>query len=104
MVIGGFMKDLKESVISISKEDKEIVDSYQSYFLDGYIGLVFNKYANSDKYEVYLYIKTSNEIASPLLYKTSNDINTMKEYYTELLNFIKSEEPEIIMNRCISKD
>ncbi|MBO4246108.1 MAG: hypothetical protein J5892_05190 [Bacilli bacterium] len=104
MVIGGFMKDLKKSVISISKDDKEIVDSYQSYFLDGYIGLVFNKYTDSDKYEVYIYIKTSNEIASPLLYKTSNDINVMKEYYTELLNYIQKEEPDIIMNRCISKD
>ena len=75
MVIGEFMKDLKESVIDVSKADKEIIDNYQSEFLDGYIGLVFNKYIDSDNYEVYIYIKTTNEIASPLLYKSSNDKN-----------------------------
>ena len=104
MVIGEFMKDLKESVIDVSKADKEIIDNYQSEFLDGYIGLVFNKYIDSDNYEVYIYIKTTNEIASPLLYKSSNDKNAMEVYYTKLLDFIKNNEPDIIINRCISRD
>ncbi|MCR5146464.1 MAG: hypothetical protein K6B70_03855 [Clostridia bacterium] len=103
MVIGGFMKELKQHIGTSKKTDKEIIDSYQSHFLDGDIGIVFNKYSKEELYEVYVYIKTSDEIASPLLYKISNVRNDLELYYTKLLNFIKNNEPDIIMNRCISE-
>ena len=103
MVIEDFINELISSCGKSNKVAKEILDTYQSHFLNGEIGLVFNKYIEEDKYEVYAYIKTKEQIASPLLYKTSIDKNELELYYSELLEFIKNNVPKDIINRCIIK-
>jgi hypothetical protein len=104
MVIEDYINELISSCGKSDKVDKEILDTYQSHFLNGDIGLVFNKYTKEEKYEVYAYIKTKEQIASPLLYKTSTEKNELELYYSELLDFIKNEEPKNIINRCIIRD
>lgn len=103
MVIEDYINELISSCGKSDKVDKEILDTYQSHFLNGDIGLVFNKYTNEEKYEVYAYIKMKDKIASPLLYKTSTEKNELELYYSELLEFIKTDEPKNIINRCITK-
>lgn len=104
MVIEDYIEELINCCAKSDKVDKEILDTYQSHFLNGDIGLMFNKYTEEEKYEVYIYIKTKDKIASPLLYKTSNVKNELELYYNELLDFIKKDEPKNIINRCIIKE
>ena len=104
MVIEDYINELISSCGKSDKVDKEILDTYQSHFLNGDIGLVFNKYTKEEKYEVYAYIKTKEQIASPLLYKKKKKKNELELYYSELLDFIKNEEPKNIINRCIIRD
>lgn len=103
MVIEDYIDELISCCDKSDKVDKEILDTYQSHFLNGDIGLIFNKYTEEEKYEVYVYIKTKDKIASPLLYRTSTDKNELELYYSELLEFIKNDEPKNIINRCITK-
>ncbi len=103
MVIEDYIDELISCCSKSDKVEKEILDTYQSHFLNGDIGLIFNKYIEKEKYEVYVYIKTKDKIASPLLYKTSIEKNELELYYSELLEFIKNDEPKNIINRCITK-
>lgn len=104
MVIEDYIDVLISCCGKSDKVDKEIIDTYQSHFLNGDIGLIFNKYTEEEKYEVYIYIKTKDKIASPLLYITSTNKNELELYYSELLEFIKNDEPKNIINRCIIKN
>lgn len=102
-MIEDYMEELKNNCSKSNKGDKELLDTYQSHFLNGYIGLMFNKESSREGYEVYLYIKTKDQIASPLLYRVSNNKNELQLYYNELLNFIKNENEKNVINRCITK-
>jgi len=86
----------KESI----KDRKDLFDNYQIEFLDGWIGLLFNKYLYKNKFEVYVSIKSKDKIACPLLYKSFENINESREYYNFLKNFINNSDEKNIINRC----
>lgn len=100
-MIEDYMELLIKNCGKANRTDKDLLDTFQTTFLNGYIGLMFNKEVLTNNYEVYLYIKTKSQIASPLLYKTSTDKIELQIYYNELLNFIKTENEKKVINRCI---
>lgn len=74
MNLGEIISDLQKYCF-IGTEDcqeKHIFKNCQLEFYDGFVGIICNRYNNSDKYEVYLNIKSTGSITCPLLYnKTS---------------------------------
>lgn len=103
MKLENIINELQEYCFIEKKEDnqdKDIFKNYQIEFLDGFIGIICNQYNNIDKYEVYLNIKNTSEIACPLLYKTFKNVLDANNYYEELKNLIDNNDEKYIINRC----
>ncbi len=94
------IQDLKEYCTSNTKEDKTIFKSSQNTFMEGFIGIMLNECNESNNYEVYLYVKDKDLIASPLLLEKYKNVIDATNYYEELVDFIKNNTPESIVNRC----
>ncbi len=94
------IQDLKEYCTSNTKEDKTIFKSSQNTFMEGFIGVMLNECNESNNYEVYLYVKDKDLIASPLLLEKYKNVIDATNYYEELVDFIKNNTPESIVNRC----
>lgn len=101
MQINELIKLLKDYVKkSDDFNDKEIFDSYQTSYLDGYGGVIINSFDN--KFEIYAYIKNKELIASPLLYwKTDKEESAIK-YYNILVNIIDSQDYNVLKGFCVS--
>ena len=85
---------------SNKEEDKEILKSFQQKYLDGYAGSIINK--TDDKYEIYLYIKNKDKIASPLLYWKTDSEEKAINYYERLIEIIKSFDYNVLIGFCKS--
>ena len=88
---------VKKSDVS---ENKEIYNSYQTEYLDGYAGVIINSFDN--KYEIYAYIKNKELIASPLLYWKTDKEESAVRYYDILVNIIDSKDYNVLKGFCIS--
>ena len=86
---------------SYKSEDKEVYKSVQKNYLDGQAGIIINSMNNY--FEIYLYIKKKNKIASPLLYLQTASENEANIYYTKLVSILDNENPEELIRFCKSK-
>ena len=102
MNIAEVIQDLQKYCISNTKEDKTIYKTSQNTFTEGFVGVMLNECTDSNDYEVYLYIKDKDLIASPLLLEKYKNVIDATNYYEELVDFIKNNTPENIVNRCKS--
>lgn len=103
MKIENIIKELQNYCSSEETEcnqEKEMFKNYQIEFLNGFIGIICNQYKNIEKYEVYLNIKNTDEIACPLLYRSFNNVLDASNYYEELKNLIENNDEKYIINRC----
>lgn len=100
MNITEIIQDLKKHCINNTKEDKTIFKTSQNSFMGGFIGVILNECTESNDYEVYLYIKDKELIASPLLLEKYKNVIDATNYYEELVDFIRNNTPESIVNRC----
>lgn len=100
MNIAEIIQDLKKHCTNNTKEDKTVFKSTQNAFMEGFIGVMLNECTESNNYEVYLYIKDKDLIASPLLLGKYKNVIDATNYYEELVDFIKNNTPESIINRC----
>lgn len=100
MNIAEIIRDLKKYCLDNVKEEKTIFKSSQNSFMDGFIGIMLNECSKSDNYEVYLYIKNKDLIASPLLLKKYKNVIDATNYYEELVDFVKNNTLENIIRRC----
>ena len=82
-------------------DDKEVYKSVQKNYLDGQAGIIINSMNNY--FEIYLYIKKKNKIASPLLYLQTTSENEANIYYTKLDSILDNENPEELIRLCKSK-
>ena len=80
--------------------DKEVFKSFQQKYLDGYAGSIINKIDN--KYEIYLYIKNKDVIASPLLYWKTDSEEKAINYFDKLIEIIKSLDYNVLIGFCKS--
>jgi len=85
---------------SLINIEKELIDNYQEEFLNGFIGILLNKYTKSEGFEVYLSIKSKKKIACPLLYKHFNNENSAREYFQNIKKLIILSNEEKIINHC----
>lgn len=81
-------------------DGKEIFDSYQTNYLDGYGGVIINSFDN--KFEIYAYIKNKELIASPLLYWKTDKEESAIRYYNILVNIIDSQDYNVLKGFCVS--
>lgn len=86
---------------SYKSDDKEVYKSVQKNYLDGQAGIIINSMNNY--FEIYLYIKKKNKIASPLLYLQTTSENEANIYYTKLNSILDNENPEELIRFCKSK-
>src|SRR5574344_522020 len=85
---------------SNKSDNKEIFKSYQQEYLNGYAGAIINNLEN--KFEIYLYIKNKDKIASPLLlWKTDNEEKAIN-YYDKLIDLIKTQDYNVLVGFCKS--
>ncbi len=92
---------LKEYVKKSDPSDnKEILKSYQTEYLDGFGGVIINSF--DEKYEIYAYIKNKDKIASPLLYWKTDKEDSSINYYNILINIINSQDFSILKGFCKS--
>ena len=85
---------------SNKSDNKEIFNSYQQEYLNGYAGAIINSVY--DKFEIYLYIKNKDKIASPLLlWKTDSEEKAIN-YYNKLIELLKSQDYNILIGFCKS--
>jgi cellobiose-specific phosphotransferase system component IIB len=94
----GILKDYVKK--SDQSDNKEIFDSYQTKYLDGYGGVIINSFDN--KFEIYAYIKNKELIASPLLYWKTDKAESAVKYYNILVNIIDSQDYNVLKGFCIS--
>ena len=94
----GILKDYVKK--SDQSDNKEIFNSYQTKYLDGYGGVIINSFDN--KYEIYAYIKNKESIASPLLYWKTDKEDSAVKYYNILVNIIDSQDYNVLKGFCIS--
>ena len=85
---------------SDKSENKEVFKSFQQEYLNGYAGSIINK--TDDKYEIYLYIKNKDKIASPLLYWKTDSEEKAINYYERLIEIIKSFDYNVLIGFCKS--
>ena len=78
--------------------NKMVYTSFQKDFLEGQAGAIIN--SMDDSYEVYLYIKNKDKIASPLAYIKTNLEKEANTYYTKLISVIKNENPKELIEFC----
>ena len=86
--------------VSDKSEDKEIYESYQTEYLDGYAGVINNSIG--DKFEIYLYIKNKDKIASPLLLWRTDSQDKAINYYNKLKDIIDSKDYNVLLGFCKS--
>lgn len=85
---------------SNKSDNKEIYKSYQQEYLNGYAGVIINSL--DQKFEIYLYIKNKDKIASPLLlWKTDNEEKAIN-YYDKLIDLLKSQDYNVLIGFCKS--
>ena len=85
---------------SNKSDNKEIFKSYQQEYLNGYAGAIINSI--EDKFEIYLYIKNKDKIASPLLlWKTDSEEKAIN-YYDKLIDLLKSRDYNVLIGFCKS--
>ena len=80
--------------------DKEIFNSYQQKYLNGYAGVIINNI--DDRFEVYTYIKNKDKIASPLLLWKTDSEEKANNYYNRLVEIIKSQDYNVLIGFCKS--
>lgn len=85
---------------SNKSDDKEIFNSYQQKYLNGYAGVIINKI--DDRFEVYTYIKNKDKIASPLLLWKTDSEEKANNYYNRLVEIIKSQDYNVLIDFCKS--
>ena len=85
---------------SNKSDDKEIFNSYQQKYLNGYAGVIINKIY--DRFEVYTYIKNKDKIASPLLLWKTDSEEKANNYYNRLVEIIKSQDYNDLIDFCKS--
>ena len=78
--------------------NKEIYNSYQKNYLEGQAGVVINSMDNC--YEIYLYVKNKDKIASPLAYMKTSIEKEANNYYTKLLNVLDEKKPAELIDFC----
>lgn len=100
MKIDRIIEELKSFCMKNTKEDKEVYNTTQKDFLDGQIGVIMNKIINTENMEVYLYIKSKENIVCPLLLKKFMGVFDAKSYYDEIVDLIENNPEEYIINRC----
>lgn len=103
MDIDELINELQEFCYNDNKginEEKDIFNNYQIEFLTGFIGIIMNEYKSINKYEVYLNIKSTDNIACPLLYKEFYNVIDAKNYFEELKNLVNNSDEKNIANRC----
>ena len=84
------IEQLKSKSIENRNTDKKEIYIFEEINFDNYeIGAIINEYEN-DTFEVYLYVKGSQTVASKLLLKEFNNLDEAKEYYKEILTLAKS--------------
>ena len=85
---------------SNKSDDKEIFNSYQQQYLNGYAGVIINSIDN--KFEIYTYIKNKDKIASPLLLWKTDSEEKANNYYNRLVEIIKSQDYNVLIGFCKS--
>lgn len=100
MKIDRIIEELKSFCMKNTIEDKEVYNTIQKDFLDGQIGVIMNKIINTENMEVYLYIKSKENIVCPLLLKKFMGVFDAKSYYDEIVALIENNSEEYIINRC----
>jgi hypothetical protein len=81
--------------------DRELLLSSKVNLNDIFVGCVLNKVIEKNIYEVYVYIKTVNEIACPFNYYIfSSEIDAENEYFKNK-NFIESTNLDDIIKAFI---
>ena len=100
MKVDNIIEELKSFCTQNNKEDKEVYNAIQKDFLDGQIGVIMNKSINTENMEVYLYIKSKDNIVCPLLLKKFMGVFDAKSYYDEIIDLIENNSEEYIINRC----
>ena len=98
MVVKSIINELKENCTSEEKnEEASIYKSFQTSFLDGYIGVIINELSDK-KYEVYSYIKDDSNITCPLLYKKYDLEKEAVTYYDSILEVISTKNIDKIID------
>ena len=101
MQIESLISELKEYVKkSDYSENKEILDSYQTKYLNGYGGVIINSFDN--KFEIYVYLKNNDLIVCPLLYWKTNSKTSAINYYNILKSIIESQDFNVLIGFCKS--
>ena len=94
----GILKDYVKK--SDQSDNKEIFNSYQQQYLNGYAGVIINSI--DDKFEIYTYIKNKDKIASPLLLWKTDSEEKANNYYNRLVEIIKSQDYNVLIGFCKS--
>ena len=85
---------------SNKSDNKEIFNSYQQQYLNGYAGVIINSI--DDKFEIYTYIKNKDKITSPLLLWKTDSEEKANNYYNRLVEIIKSQDYNVLIGFCKS--
>ena len=85
---------------SNKSDDKEIFNSYQQKYLNGYAGVIINNI--DDRFEVYTYINNKDKITSPLLLWKTDSEEKANNYYNRLVEIIKSQDYNDLIDFCKS--
>lgn len=101
MQIDTLIDMLKDNIKkSDSSDNKEVFKSYQTEYLDGFGGVIINSFDN--KFEIYVYIKNKDRIASPLLYWKTDREDSAINYYNILVSIINSQDYNVLKGFCKS--
>ena len=101
MQIDTLIDMLKDNIKkSDSSDNKEVFKSYQTEYLDGFGGVIINSF--DSKFEIYVYIKNKDKIASPLLYWKTDREDSAINYYNILVSIINSQDYNVLKGFCKS--
>ena len=77
--------------------DRELLLNDQINFDNIFVGVILNKIVEQDTFEVYIYIKTTNKIASPFKYFVIKDEIMAKKEYIKNKKIIENSTFEEIL-------
>ena len=85
-------------------DEKTCLDDYQVEFFNGFIEVMFDMCLDRKIFEVYINIKSTDEIADSLRYKMFYNQEEAKNYFEELKKFINENDEKNIINYCKIRD